>query len=113
LAERDLSCCAERDELVLPVESVELCEDSLDVEGLDVDGLEDDEFGEAFCACAKADSTKQAAPRKVTVRDDMATPPLQRHTTVPDSSRIGCPSLDTTCVGRRRLVGSRVTRAAA
>jgi hypothetical protein len=49
-AARDLSCFAELDELVLPVESVELDEDWLDVDGLDVDGVEADWSDGAFCA---------------------------------------------------------------
>jgi len=92
LAPRDLSC-AELDELILPLESVELCEDWLDVDGLDVDGVDEDGLDGAFCACAKAASIKQAAPRKETTGDGvMATPPLQRIVKVLGCCTVCCPS---------------------
>ena len=105
LAPRDLSW-PELDELILPLGSVELCEDvdGVDVDGVDVDGEDDDGLDGAFCACAKAPSIKQAAPRKETIGDGvMATPPLQRTAKVLGCGTVCCPRLKTARVGRRRL----------
>jgi hypothetical protein len=77
-AARDLSR-PEFDELILPVESLELCEGWLDVDGFDADGPGEDWLDGAFCACARAASIKQVAPRKETIGEEViATPPLQR-----------------------------------